>query len=90
MAVANRSRGIVVGLSRQSPFLIPGVMLALMLVGLIAPLVFALPALALVVVFVGWLAFLSWPVLAPGQRAIRVVMIAVVGFAGVGRVAGWF
>jgi hypothetical protein len=91
MAVADRSRGVVVWLSRQPPFLIPAVILALMLVGLLVPaLAVAVPALALVVVFVAWLAFLSWPVLAPGQRAIRVVMIAVVVFTALGRVAGWF
>jgi Family of unknown function (DUF6703) len=91
MAVADRSRGVVVWLARQPPLLIPAVMLALMLIGLVvSTLAIAVPALALVVVFVGWLAFLSWPVLAPGQRAIRVVMIGVVLFAALGRVAGWF
>ena len=91
MAVADRSRGVVVWLARRPPLLIPAVMLALMLIGLVvSTLAIAVPALALVVVFVGWLAFLSWPVLAPGQRAIRVVMIGVVLFAALGRVAGWF
>ena len=52
-------------------------------------LLFRMAALALVALFVSWLAFLSWPVLGTGQRAIRLVMIAVIVFAMVGRIAGW-
>jgi Family of unknown function (DUF6703) len=88
--VAARSRGTVVWLSMQPPLLIPAGMLVLMLVGLLAPVALGVPALVVVALFVGWLGFLSWPVLALGQRAIRVVMVAVVVFAAVGRLAGWF
>jgi hypothetical protein len=90
MAVADRSRGIVVLLSRQPPFLVPAVMVALMIAGLAAPTVFAVPALLVILLFVGWLAFLSWPVLGTSQRAVRLFLIAVVVVAGIGRVAGWF
>lgn len=77
-------------LSRLPPFVIPGAMVALMAVGLAAPLAVALPALLLVMVFVAWLAFLSWPVITGGQRAIRLFAIGLVVLAGAGRVAGWF
>jgi len=90
MAVADRSRGFVVVLSRQPKYLLPVLMVALMLVGLAAPLVFALPALVVIGLFVTWLAFLSWPVIDTRQRAVRVLMIAIIAFAFVGRVAGWF
>lgn len=89
-AVAERSRGLVVWLSRQPQFLIPAVMLGLVVVGLAAPVVMAVVALVLVLAFIGWLAFLSWPVLGPGARGIRVAMVAVLVLAMVGRVAGWF
>lgn len=65
-------------------------MVALMAVGLAAPLVVALPALLLILVFIGWLAFLSWPVIAGGQRAVRLVAIGLVVLAVAGRLAGWF
>ncbi len=89
-AVAERSRGIVVWFSRLPQFAIPGAMVALMAVGLAAPLVVALPALLLILVFIGWLAFLSWPVIAGGQRAVRLVAIGLVVLAVAGRLAGWF
>ena len=89
MAVADRSRGLVVLLSRQPQFLIPAVMVVLMLVGLLAPLAVALPALVVIGMFVTWLAFLSWPVIDTRQRVVRVVMIAVIALAFVGRTAGW-
>jgi len=66
-------------------------------VGLAFPLppfsVAGLPAAGLppgVGLFVTWLAFLSWPVIDTRQRAVRVLMIAIIAFAFVGRVAGWF
>jgi hypothetical protein len=64
-------------------------MLVLMLVGLSTPLPVALPALAIAAAFVAWLAYLSWPVLSSGGRALRIVMIGLVVGAAVGRVAGW-
>jgi hypothetical protein len=90
MAVADRSRGFVVLLARQPKYLVPAAMVVLMLVGLTAPLVFALPALVVIGLFVTWLAFLSWPVIDTRQRAVRALMIAIIAFAFVGRVAGWF
>lgn len=89
MAVADRSRGFVVLLSRQPKLLLPAVMVVLMIVGLAAPLAFAAPALVVIVLFVTWLAFLSWPVIDARQRAVRVVMIAIVALALVARIAGW-
>jgi hypothetical protein len=89
VAVANRSRGIAVALSRQPGFVVPAAIVVLMVVGLAAPLAVAVPALLLIVVFMAWLAFLSWPVLGTGPRAMRLVAVAIVAAALVGRVGGW-
>lgn len=89
-AVAERSRGLVVWLSRLPQFVIPAAMVALMVVGLAASIAVALPALLLIMVFVGWLAYLSWPVISGGQRTIRLLAIGLVLLAAVGRLAGWF
>lgn len=88
-AVAERSRTPVVWLSRLPQFLVPALMVALLLVGLVAPLVVAVVALVVIIAFVGWLAFLSWPVLAPPQRGMRIVAIAILVVALVGRLGGW-
>ena len=68
---------------------IPGVVLALMLTGLAAPLVFALPALAVIAVFVAWLAYLSWPVLNTRGRLTRGLMLGLVIGSGVARAYNW-
>ena len=87
--VAERSRGLLVRLSQLPPLVVPVVTLVLMLVGLLAPLYAAVPALLLVAAFVTWLAYISWPVLDSTGRLLRVVMIAAITVALIGRVSGW-
>lgn len=89
VAVANRSRGIALALSRLPGFAVPAAIVVLMVVGLAAPLALALPALLIIVGFMAWLAFLSWPVLGTGPRAMRLAGVAIVAAALVGRAAGW-
>lgn len=79
----------MVWLSRQPRLLVPGVMLVLMIVGLAAPLTAAVPALLVILAFLTWQTYLSWPVVDPRGRGLRVVGNLVVLFAVVGRVAGW-
>ncbi len=79
----------MVWLSRLPQFLVPTLMVTLLLVGLVAPLVVAVVALVVIIVFIAWLAFLSWPVLAPPQRGMRIVAIAILVVALVGRLGGW-
>ncbi|MGI8888979.1 MAG: DUF6703 family protein [Nocardioidaceae bacterium] len=79
----------LVRLSRLPQLVIPGLMLALMLIGLMAPLVFALPALVVIVGFVGWLAILSWPVLETRAKLLRGVLLGIVIGTAVGRIQGW-
>jgi len=89
-AVAERSKGFALFLSRLPQYIIPGAIVVLMVLGLVAPLPFAIPALLIIFVFIGWLAFLSWPVLEGNQRTMRLVMLALILLALVGRIAGWF
>lgn len=88
-AFHERSRGWLVRLARLPKLVIPGAMLALMLIGLAAPLPIALAALTVVVLFVGWLAVLSWPVLDARGKFVRGLMIGLVVGSGVARMNGW-
>ena len=55
---------------------VPLATLVLVAVGAFAPLPVALLALAMVLVFIAWIAYLSWPVVPPAARLLRVVMVA--------------
>jgi hypothetical protein len=87
--VAEHSRGLLVRLSQLPPLVVPVVTLVLMLIGLLAPLYVAVPALVLVAAFVLWLAYISWPALDSGGRMLRLVMVAAIAVALVGRISGW-
>jgi Family of unknown function (DUF6703) len=84
-----RSRGLLVRLSQLPPIVVPGAVLVLMLVGLMAPLYAAIPALLVVGLFVLWLAYLSWPLLDARGRLLRGVMVGAVIAAMAGRITGW-
>ena len=89
-AVVNqRSRTLLLRVSRLPPLVIPAATLVLMLVGLSAPLIYAIPALTVVAAFVAWLAYLSWPILSTGARFMRVFMLTVVIGCAVARLNGW-
>lgn len=77
-AVERRSAVAVVYLSRQRRVLVALAPLVL-LVGLLVARgpVALLPGLLLLAV-VGWLAYLSWPHLAPGPRVVRLLGVAAV------------
>jgi small-conductance mechanosensitive channel len=75
-------------MARMPMWAIPAVILLLMVVGLSAPLVYAVPALVVVALFMGWLAYLSWPVLTPRGRLLRVVMIVLVAGSVTARSTG--
>ena len=86
--VANHSKRGVIILSAQPKLLLPGVMVVLVLAGLAAPVPIAVVALALVAAFISWLAFLSWPVLEPRLRVMRVAVIVVIIGVAVARITG--
>lgn len=88
-AVARRSSGLIVTLSGLPQYMVPAAIVVLALVGLLAPIPIAVIALALIVTFMAWLAFLSWPVLARPQRAMRVLAIVILTLAAIARILGW-
>jgi hypothetical protein len=82
-ALERASTPLLLRLQRLPPWLVPLIMLALALTGLFVhgPVGFA--ALAVVAIFLGWLALLSWPVLKPAARTLRVLAVGVVAAAAV-------
>lgn len=72
------SRPTLLKLSTMPKLVVPFGTLVLVALGLFAPLPIALPALALVFVFFLWIAYLSWPVVSTGGKALRGVMLGLV------------
>jgi hypothetical protein len=75
-------------MSRLPRLLVPGVVLLLTVAGLAAPAWVGAVCLVLVAAFLGWLAALSWPVLDPRGRTLRVLTIGLLVAAAVGRLYG--
>lgn len=87
-ALERRSVGALAVLHRMPRWLIPVIMAVLMLLGLFIPYAWAGIFIVGVALFLGWLLALSWPVITPGSRAFRLLVIAVVAFVGVLRLTG--
>lgn len=69
-------------LPRAVPFAVVG---GLLIAGLVTSGVLSFVALLLVGLFLGWLALLSWPLVSPGGRLLRVACTLVVLAAAVER-----
>ncbi len=80
-ALERASAPLLMGLSQLPAWLVPVIMFVLALVGLFAGGLIGFLALGLIAVFLAWLALLSWPVLAPRQRLLRLLAVAVVAAA---------
>lgn len=76
--IEQASRPVLVRLSSMPKPLLPLATVLLVAVGLFAPLLIALPALALVFLFFLWIAYLSWPVVTTGGKAMRGMMVGLV------------
>ncbi|TXH43862.1 MAG: hypothetical protein E6Q90_05450 [Actinobacteria bacterium] len=85
-----RSAGPLLWLHRLPRWLIPVIMGVLLLLGLAVPGNWAGIFIVIVGLFLAWLLALSWPVITPGSRALRLVVTIVVLGAGVARMFGWF
>ena len=84
-SIERTSRPLLLRLSRWPRPVVPVATVALVLVGVLAPVPLGLAALAVVAVFVAWIAYLSWPVVTPSGRLLRVAMVALVLVLGLTR-----
>nr|WP_131102188.1 DUF6703 family protein [Streptomonospora litoralis] len=81
--VERRSAVPLVWLHNAPRLLLPAVMGAALIAGLVLPGALGTLPLVLIAAFFAWLAFLTWPRLRTGERAMRVVAIAVLLGLGV-------
>lgn len=58
-------------------FLVPGLIAILMLLGLFLPAPYSGISLTIVSAFIGWLMYLSWPLLDPKSRLIRLLVFLI-------------
>ncbi len=82
-ALERASTPLLLRLQSLPSWLVPLIMLALAVTGLFVQGPIGFAALAAVAIFLGWLALLSWPVLKPRARALRVLAVGVVAAAAV-------
>lgn len=75
-------------LHRLPKWVIPILMVALLLLGLLIPSNWAGIFIVLIAVFLGWLLALSWPVILPGSRLFRLLVIVLVAGVGVAKMLG--
>ena len=87
-ALEEKSAGPLARLHRLPRWLIPVMMGLLMLLGLFIEAAWAGIFFVLVAAFLGWLLALSWPVITPGSKMFRLLVIVVVGGVGIMRLLG--
>lgn len=83
-----RSAGPLLMLHRLPKWVIPILMVALLLLGLLIPSNWAGIFIVLIAVFLGWLLALSWPVILPGSRLFRLLVIVLVAGVGIAKMLG--
>jgi hypothetical protein len=79
--LARLSAPLLIRLHAQPRWVVPVVMLGLCLGGLFTRGVVAFLCLGLLAVFLAWLLLLSWPLITPASRLLRVVAVGVVAAA---------
>lgn len=84
-SVEQASRPLLVRLHALPRLLIPLATVVLVAIGVLAPPAVGLFALAVVALFVAWIAYLSWPAVGAGGRAVRLAMVALVVVLGLTR-----
>ncbi|WP_067479804.1 DUF6703 family protein [Actinomadura hibisca] len=89
-AVERRSAGPVLFLHRLPVWVLLAVVFALLAVGMAVPGWPAAVALLALAAALGWFAFLNWPALDPGGKALRIGALAVLVGFGLGRALGRF
>lgn len=84
-----RSAAPLAYLHRMPRWLIPVIMGVLLLLGLFIQGQWAGIFFLLIGAFLAWLVALSWPVITPGSRVLRLAVTVVVLGYGVARIFGW-
>lgn len=85
-----RSVGPLMVMSSLPGWLVPVLLGALLVAGLMLPFAWSGLLLLVPTVFLGWLLLLSWPVITPGGRLLRLLAVLVLIGAMVVRVQGLF
>ena len=70
-------------------FVIPAILGVMLFLGLALPWAWAGLLLVAIAVFMFWLTAVSWPVISPGSRALRMVVNVGILALGVARLLGW-
>ena len=78
--ITQASYPLIARLHAMPKLTLPLITVALVLLGGFAPAVVAVPALLLLALMLAWLGFLSWPVVSPGSRMLRIFAVLVVLF----------
>jgi hypothetical protein len=85
-SVERTTRPLLLRLHALPRVVVPLGTVALVAVGALAPPVVGLVALLVVALFVLWISYLSWPVVPPSGRVVRVVMVGLVVALGLTRI----
>jgi hypothetical protein len=67
---------------------VPVVVFALLMLGLLAPAWLAVPALVLIAAFLLWLGLLSWPHVSPRGKVVRALILGFIVAAIAARILG--
>ena len=81
--VERRSAAPLAWLSQRPKLLLPGLVLGLLLASTALSGVAGALCLLVVLLVVGWLSFLSWPVLVPRARLLRLLVLVMLAALGV-------
>ena len=84
-----RSRPWLMRMQLLPNFVIPAILGVMLFLGLALPWAWAGALLVAIALFLTWLTAVSWPVITPASRALRVVVNLGILALGVARLAGW-
>ena len=84
-SVERTTRPLLLRLHALPGPVVPLATVALVAIGVLAPPAVGLVALAVVTLFVAWISYLSWPVVPATGRAVRLAMVGLVVVLGLTR-----
>ena len=84
--ITKASYPLIARLHAMPKLTLPLMTVALVAIGAFAAPIVAVPALLVLALLLGWLAFLSWPVVTNGSRAMRMFGVLVILFFAISRI----